>query len=51
MQGPRNNGDVPRDSVFVLEEIPCPRGPTYKSLSSDFKTLKILEDMHSADTV
>jgi len=35
-----------RDSFVVLEE-----SPTYKSSSSDFMLLKVLENMHSTDTV
>jgi len=49
--GHRVNGTVPRYSVVVLEESPRHRGPTYKSSSSDFKLLKIFDDMHSADTI
>ena len=51
MEGPGDNCKVSRDSVVVLEESPRHRAPTYKSLSSDFKALKIFEDMHSADKV
>jgi len=49
--GSRDNGKVSGDSVVVPEERLRHRGPTYKSSFSDFKLLKIFEDMYSEDTV